>query len=260
MTDSLGDRMKEYETCFDIKLPHRLPLIIRLDGRSFHTVTRSLNLTRPVDEAFHRAMVKTAIYLGETISNARFAYTQSDEISLLIYPKYVTSQAWFDNRLIKLISASASLASLQFAQALLHTLAPIRGWPESFVEITKASPTFDARVFVVPPHDVPNVFIWRQRDAMKNSVSMFAQHHFERPTLHKKTSTERVAMLKEKGIDWQKLPSWQRWGTGALRKTFILNGVERSRWEPFEVPNFSKEPDFIQQFLAEPTMPTKKGL
>lgn len=252
--------MKEYETCFDIKLPHRLPLVIRLDGRSFHTVTKQLKLKRPMDEAFHRAMVKTAVYLGGCINNARFAYTQSDEISILIYPKYVTAQAWFDNRLIKLISASASLASVQFTQALLHTLAPERGWPEAFIEITKCSPTFDARVFVVPPHDVPNVFIWRQRDAMKNSVSAFAQHYFERRELHKKNSGERVKMLLEKGVDWKKLPTWQKWGTGAMRKTFIVNGVERSRWEPLEVPSFSKDQGIITQFLEEPTMPPVKGL
>jgi tRNA(His) 5'-end guanylyltransferase len=112
----------------------------------------------------------------------------------------------------------------------------------------------------VPPHDVPNVFIWRQRDAMKNSVSAFAQHHFARSELHKKTSGDRVKMLLEKGVDWKKLPSWQRWGTGAMRKNYIVNGVERSRWEAMEIPNFSKEPGLIKQFLEEPTMPPVKGL
>lgn len=255
MSDSLGDRMKEYETCFDIRLPHRIPLIIRLDGRSFHSVTKSLKLQKPMDEAFHRAMVKTAIFLGESINNARFVYTQSDEISILIYPKFVTAQPWFDNRLVKLISASASLASVQFTQALLHTLAPQRSWPQAFIEITKASPTFDSRVFVVPPHDVPNVFIWRQRDAMKNSVSAFAQHHFTRAALHKKNSRDRIQMLRTKGVEWEKLPSWQRWGTGAMRRNYIENDSQRSRWEPIEIPNFSKDPGIIKQFLAEPTMP-----
>ena len=79
MVDSLGDRMKEYEACFDMKLPHRLPLLIRLDGRTFHTVTKSLKLAKPMDEPFHRAMVKTALYLGALALSSHTSLAESCE-------------------------------------------------------------------------------------------------------------------------------------------------------------------------------------
>lgn len=80
---SLGGRMKEYyEGVYNIKLPMRLPIIIRLDGKSFHTFTKDLK--KPFDTSFIGWMNETAIYLCENIQGAMIAYVQSDEISILI--------------------------------------------------------------------------------------------------------------------------------------------------------------------------------
>ena len=111
--DSLGDRMKGYEDAFRIYLPKRIPLIIRVDGKAFHTFTR--NLERPFDEDFMDIMLDTAIRLCIEIQGVKLAYWQSDEISLLItdYDTLMT-QAPFDKNLQKLVSISASIATSTF--------------------------------------------------------------------------------------------------------------------------------------------------
>jgi tRNA(His) guanylyltransferase len=43
--DSLGDRMKGYESVSRNFLTHRVPAIIRLDGKAFHTFTKGMEKT-----------------------------------------------------------------------------------------------------------------------------------------------------------------------------------------------------------------------
>lgn len=265
MQDLMGERFKSYEACYDFRIPDRIPVILRLDGRAFSGLTRRLKLERPLDEGFHRAMIKTMIALCGNIQNARFGYTQSDEISILIYPKYINSSAWFDNRVVKMATAAASLASVHFNHALLDTLSKTRGWPETFLEIAKACPTFDARVFVVPVHDVCNAFLWRQKDASRNSVGMHCEFYFARKDVEGMGTKDRVNKLMQAiSLDWHALPPWKKWGTGTMRRTFeetILRPgnpepqtVTRSRWEPVVLPDLRDDPGFINQFLADPTI------
>ena len=108
---SLGGRMKEYyEEVWKIKLPMRMPIIIRLDGRAFHSLTKQME--KPFDKKFIQNMQEVALKLCENISGAQLAYVQSDEISILMHNyKKLNSQAWFGNELQKLVSISASIAS-----------------------------------------------------------------------------------------------------------------------------------------------------
>lgn len=47
----LEERMKSnYEHVYRIKLPKRMPVIIRLDGKAFHTFTQHMN--KPFDNEF----------------------------------------------------------------------------------------------------------------------------------------------------------------------------------------------------------------
>lgn len=81
--DSLGDRMKGYENAYRLYLPKRMPLIMRLDGVAWHTLTRTCK--RPYDEKLVNAMNNVAIALCKRIQDAQFAYIQSDEIQILIF-------------------------------------------------------------------------------------------------------------------------------------------------------------------------------
>ena len=77
----LHKRMKLYEGCYKTIITPRSYIIIRLDGKNFSKYTKKLN--KPFDKGFATAMQETAKELCDYF-NAKFAYTQSDEISLLI--------------------------------------------------------------------------------------------------------------------------------------------------------------------------------
>ena len=191
--DSLGDRMKGYENISRIYLTRRTPIIIRIDGKAFHTFTRGF--ARPFDDVLVKSMQDTAKYLCENIMGCKLAYTQSDEISLLLvdYEKLET-QAWFDNNLQKMVSVAASMATMVFNKFFRNN---IDEWGygnlpdfEDGGTNQKVDPTllkqcqtyfsrcdkamFDARVFILPKEEVNNYFIWRQQDATRNSIQMVA--------------------------------------------------------------------------------------
>ena len=111
---ALGTRMKEfYETVSKTKLVRRMPVMIRLDGKAFHTFTRGFH--KPFDDILIKSMQETMKYLCENIQGCVFGYTQSDEITLvLIDYKKITSSAWFDYEVQKICSISASMATLAF--------------------------------------------------------------------------------------------------------------------------------------------------
>lgn len=79
---TLGDRMKEYEMQSRTRLLRRTPVIIRLDGKAFHTLTRGLD--KPFDRDFMEIMQKTMLSLCEQIQGCVLGYTQSDEITLVL--------------------------------------------------------------------------------------------------------------------------------------------------------------------------------
>lgn len=112
--DNLGIRMKTfYEQTPKTKLMRRCPVVIRIDGKAFHTFTRKFQ--KPFDEVLINSMQETMKYLCENIQGCVFGYTQSDEITLILvdYKKF-TSSAWFDYEVQKICSISASMATMAF--------------------------------------------------------------------------------------------------------------------------------------------------
>jgi len=131
--------------------------------------------------------------LCEEIQGCKFAYTQSDEISLLLtdFDK-ITTSAWFDGQVQKMVSVAASLATGYFNK---HPH-PYQGNKIAF---------FDARVFTIPdPIEVENYFVWRQKDAMRNAVSMVAQSMFSHKELQGKSQEDMKNMIQEK----ENIVSW----------------------------------------------------
>jgi len=217
----LGDRMKLYEGAYRHFLPRRVPVIIRLDGRAFHTLTKDME--RPFDKKFSNIMCNTATYLVNDIQNARVAYVQSDEISLLLidYNKFDTQQ-WFDGNIQKMTSVSASMASSVFSLYL------------------NKGAQFDSRVFTLPESDVVNYFIWRQQDWTRNSIQMVAQSLYSHKELHKKNCTELQEMIFQKGQNWNDLSN--RWKRGAC--------VDKDLHLQIDIPEFSKDRKYIQKYMT----------
>ena len=227
--DSQGDRMKRYEEAFRHQLPPRQPLIIRVDGRAFHTYTR--DMVKPFDPILMEAMVYATRKTADDMQGFKLAYTQSDEATFLItdFDK-LDSQGWFGYELNKVVSLSASLFTAHF------------NWCMGGDRIA----TFDSRAFVVPLEDVPNVFTWRQKDWFRNSISMLAQAHFSHKQLHGKKTSDMHDMLHDKGINWATdLTEQQKNGTFVRKVTkhFTDGLAEYDRTE--FVPDHSKA-DYMQ--------------
>jgi tRNA(His) guanylyltransferase len=201
MTDSLGDRMKNnYENVTRNYLVRRMPVIMRIDGKSFHTLTRSCK--KPFDIDFSNAMLTAANNILLEAMGAKLAYVQSDEISVLLTDyDNLESEAWFNNNIQKLCSVSASMAAVLFSNAF------------------KKNGYFDCRVFNIPKEEVNNYFIWRQQDWMRNSLQMLARSYYSQEQLHNKNTVQMHDMLMEKGVNWAKLEP-ARWKNGY---TFFVN-------------------------------------
>jgi len=248
---SLEDRMKSYyeqNTC--TKLPENLPVILRLDGRAFHTLTRGLE--KPYDEKFIKFMNSIAINLCDNeIQNAKMAYVQSDEISILIY-KGVFSDSWFNNDVQKMVSISAARAS---SWACRYDRASDNLFTPRVI-------MFDSRVFVIPEKEVCNYFIWRQRDWERNSVQMLARKYYSQKQLNKKSTSDMHEMIFQKGENWDSLPIYLKRGRCIIpRKTKVhvtkeqtkgkFEGeVERNIWDvDNKIPIFTKKRNYIERFL-----------
>lgn len=212
--DNLGDRMKSYENITRTYLPSRMPIIIRIDGKAFHTFTKGFK--KPFDDILMRAMEETAAVLSRDIEGVKIAYTQSDEISLLITNNDTwETQPWFGNNLQKMASVAASIATLAFNRAFWHEVNMLNNDylnTESterlkvYCRAVEKGATFDARVFVLPADEVCNYFIWRQQDAIRNSIQSMGQAHFSHKELMNKNCENIKQMLVEKNLKWESIP------------------------------------------------------
>lgn len=266
--DNLGDRMKDYENVPRISLTKKLPVIIRLDGKAFHSFTKGMK--RPFDDVLINAMQKTAQYLCENVMNCKLAYTQSDEISLLLidYEKN-ESQQWFQNSLQKMVSVAASMATMAFNNAFFDA---VTEWVVKIREdgtcldgngcviadkllntYTKRyrSAMFGARAFTLPKEEVCNYFIWRQQDASRNSVQMVAQSLFSHKQLHGRNTGElQDMMFTEHGVNWNDYPTHQKRGTCIVKEQYDKDGAMRTRWVPdLEIPIFTQDRDYIDKYV-----------
>lgn len=205
--DLFGDRMKFYEnqTCGIKLLPH-IPVIARLDGKGFSKFTKGLK--RPYDERLSKLMIETTKYLVKE-TNANCGYTQSDEITLMWYVDSYDSSIYFNGRLFKMLTDLSAMASVYFNRLL----------PDFLPEKSDKMPRFDARVFSVPTLDeAVNSFLWREKDATKNSISMAAQAYYSHSKLNGKSGSEKQEMLFEKGINWNDYPAFFKRGTYVQRQ------------------------------------------
>ncbi|AEO93637.1 tRNA-His guanylyltransferase [Bacillus phage G] len=231
-------RMKEYEKAYKIKLPKRMPVLVRIDGKAFHTYTKGME--KPFDENIAKAMWETSKYLAENIMGCKVVYHQSDEISLLItnYDK-LTTESWFSNSLQKIASISASLATYKFNDYMKTN------------NFSDKAAIFDARAWVLPQDEVCNYFLWRQQDCTKNSISMVAQANFSHKQLHRLSGSQmQDKLMLERGINWNNLPTWQKRGVCITKQYHSKGETKRSRWEvDLEIPIFSKDRSYIDQYV-----------
>lgn len=234
MSDEFGDRMKRYEQEeAGRRLMPLLPVVIRLDGKNFSGLTRKLQRTKeaPFSEGFHRTMVGTALVLAKE-TGARTAYTQSDEITLVLKSDSYESQIYFDGKIQKLVSILAARAAVAFNYLRVGNV----GLDVSGTD----QPVFDCRVWNVPNEtEAANAVLWREQDAAKNSISMAARTMFSHKELMGKSGKIMQEMMFQKGINWNNYPDFFKRGTFILRRPVVRNGADRMEYLEIPMPKFS---------------------
>lgn len=227
MKDALGDRMKsQYEDRTRYMLPRRTYTIIRIDGKAFHTFTRGM--IKPFDSLLHEHLCSAAKRLCEEAQGCKLAYVQSDEASFLLRDfDDISTQAWFDGNVQKICSVAASVFTEGFGASGAY---------------------FDARVFTIPDAvEVENYFIWRQKDAERNSLQSVAQSLYSHKELHLKSQVELNALIQAKGANWNDFPDWAKQGSAVYREEYA--GPEesrRTRWVINAARIFTQDREWLQ--------------
>lgn len=236
--DALGTRIKKYEHITRDHLIPRMPVIMRLDGKAFHTFLK--NAEKPFDSKVHTAMTNTAYELVKHIQGAVLAYTQSDEISILIKDWHnVKTESWFDNNIQKMVSVSSSIATATFNKDYTH--------------INGKVALFDSRVFNLPEHEVVNYFIWRQQDATRNSIQMLGQHYFSHKKMQGKNQSQIQDMLMEleAPINWNELSTWKKRGSCIKTSSSLKESGKMKRHVDIDhsIPMFTADKNYINCYL-----------
>lgn len=227
--DSLGDRMKGYENIFRQHLVKRVPVILRLDGKAFHTFTR--HCKKPFDDTLMNAMHLSALKVMKELQGAKVAYVQSDEVSILLTDyEDIRTNAYFDYSINKLVSVTASMMTAYFN--------------DIFTNSSRQVALFDCRAFNVPKEDVSNYFLWRAKDWERNSLAMYCQSLFSHKQLHKKNKQGQHDLLHSIGKNW----------TTDLRPIekngmFIFQTSEGMKSDDSIEPNFNPINELILNYL-----------
>ncbi len=220
--DTLGDRIKRYESISEHYFTPKVPIIVRVDGKAFHTWTKGCK--KPFDRVLITSMFQAAKEVADEMMNCRGVYVQSDEATFVMDDSdTIETQQWFGGRQNKIESVTAGLMTARFNF----------NWGfNNFVSsdslalqnMEKEPAVFDARAFQMPKEDVANAFLWRVRDWERNSVTMYCSQFFSHKELDGKNISQRHEMLSKVGRDWnkdctdqQRNGSWYNPVTGGTR-------------------------------------------
>ena len=276
---SIGTRMRGYEHVTRTHLPRRIPAIIRVDGKAFHSFTKGLR--KPFDDFFRNIMQLTMQYMCENVQGCVFGYTQSDEISLLLTDyETIATDAWFDYTIQKMCSVAASMATLAFNKFWAEEFqAQIEHWEReddgtmdeetekwvweylvNTIQPKLFTAMFDARTFSIPKDEVCNYFIWRQQDATRNSIETVGQTYFSQKDLNGRFQNEIQEMLwQQHSINWNTYPIAYKRGvccSKVLRETPMENPrnpgkeivVARRKWViDREPPIFTQDREYVEK-------------
>jgi len=217
LANSLGDRMKGYEYVNRNFLIKRMPVVIRLDGRAFHTYTKHVD--KPFSEDLHRVRKYVLEFLCTNIQGVIAGYSQSDEISLVLKDwSTFKTEAWFSNNLQKMCSISASMCTMAWNYYLKDDSEEGQLFPTA---------VFDSRVFNIPREEVVNYLLWRQQDWERNSVQMLAQSLYSHKELQGKSCSQLITKIEEEfNIIWGNLLPWKKqgeiWFGGKTQESFLF--------------------------------------
>ena len=227
---TLSDRMKNYELVSDYRLTKRTPVIVRIDGKAFHTYTKGLD--KPFDSILSEAMnyVCRSLLLKDWDKS--------------------TTDCYFDYRVQKMVSVLASAATMYFNQ---YIVSRVLYWQKGKSELSEklfdkwavkaGCAMFDARAYNLPKEEVCNYFIWRQEDASRNSIQSLGRSKFSfKQMLNKKNNEVQDMLFNEYDINWNFIDT--KWKRG-----FAVYRDEDGIKSDFEIPLFKQNRAFIDKYL-----------
>lgn len=182
---------------------------VRLDGRNFSRWTSGLE--KPFCAEFADTMDETTKALVEE-SGAILGYTQSDEITLILY-REPPGEIYFGGKLDKIVSLLAVEASMVFS--------------EEWRRFDACGPvSFDARAFIMrePPTgliEALNVLRWRERDATRNAILGLGQARYSHKSLQGVRCSEILERLQADGVDFEAMPERFRRGAYFQRRKVL---------------------------------------
>ena len=259
----LHTRIEGYYDVWKTKLPKRMPICIRCDGKGFSKLTSGCN--KPYDADIAYAMEAATIELCKQ-SGAAVGFTQSDEITVVMFPyKKFTTEPWFGGSVEKLCSVAASIVSVTFDNYFDGS---------SPLDLTNVA--FDARVGVFPREEVRNVFLDRQRDGRRNAIQGIAMELFGKKTIFgwdTRKMLEEIRALLKSGVTFfhselssrvDRIPRDKAWvfatanlinndsymnGRVIIPQLYEGEGTTRRRWVVEAAPNFSENTTWFDKMV-----------
>ena len=240
----LKDRIESYKEQSDYKLLNKLPIIITVNGRSFAKVTSFLD--KPYSDKFAECMLSTSLKLCSEIEGSLFAYFHNDEIVILSRnDQSIETIPWFDNKIQKISSIAASIATLHFNKCAHNLDLNLLG--DAF---------FTANVFT-PPNivEAANTMIYKQQQNTLTSIQFACFYellkkydkHIIKEMIHGLSFDEKVDLLKQEcDIDFNEYPLIYRRGAACYRMPKVINNVLKNKWfVNDEIPFFAKDQSFL---------------
>ena len=249
--DELDSKMRVYEQFIDQVMLPELSLVARLDGNSFTRLTKEIcHFEAPFDIKFRDMMVDTVKALMNYGFRVIYGYAESDEISLLFHPEENT----FARKVRKYNSILAGVASSAFSMNLGQQA------------------IFDCRVVPLPTIErVQDYFLWRQEDAHRNSLNSHCYWLLRKQgksvaeatnALDGKSVAFKNELLFQNGINFDKLPNWQKRGVGVYWEMYEKKGfnpvlgkeemvLRRTLKVDEELPLHEEYSKFIEKILVE---------
>ncbi|MEV6610997.1 tRNA(His) guanylyltransferase Thg1 family protein [Kutzneria sp. NPDC051319] len=208
-------RQRQREWFHGLTVPPGAHAVVRVDGRGFSRLTEE-RFEKPFDERFSRIMVATAeAMLGEF--GARYVYTESDEISVLLPP----DTNLFGRGVEKIVSITAGFASAVFTHEA--------GRPA----------VFDSRIWLGNTgEEVLDYFSWRQGDATRCALNGWCYWTLRHQGKSRREADAAMSgastaakneLLYGYGVNFNETPAWQRRGIGLWTEEFERPGHDPVR-------------------------------
>ena len=241
---SLEDKCLYYRSLTDYKLLPNSYVLVMVDGRSFSHMIKN-KFQKPFDDEFIRMMNETAQYVCKNVQGCKFAYVQSDEISFVLTDfDTPTTDAFFGNRLCKMQSIIASLATAKFNNLMMQYALKTSTVGCQIIAEKIPLYQFDCKCWNVPSiNDVFAWFLYRQIDCIRNSKQQTAQTYLPHSALMNKDTDEQISLLiSEKGIDWNEFDDDKKYGRFIYKEEVTMTNPDNN--ETFTRNKWTVHPGF----------------